>query len=343
MKGRVKMRRIAALAVMVLLSTGYASAGTIVPQDIGADAKWFGHVNFEAIHSLKLVQDFKEKCPVQCPVEQKLRELAPKLGMNPLEDVLGATFYSNRYGQHLGVALIYVKNADQQKIVGFLKEKHPDCQTSEYGSRTLYAWKTKHQGKKMSVAGTFASPTLIVIGPDAEQVQAALDVLDRKKPGLAADAPLLQGIPEGALMASRAIDVPEEFRKAIRCPVLQNCKSGSFVCTEKDGEIVVKFESVTDSEATAKNFKAVVDGFKALGALRYNYLPAVMKVMDGITCEIQGESFSAAWVTTTADLEASIRAVVEQKAARNPEGKGKKHHGSHKKSADSTKSAGSAE
>ena len=325
------MRRIAALTVMVLLSAGYASAAAMAPQDIGADAKWFGHVNFEALRSLKLVQDLKDKCPVHQHWQAKMQELSQKLGMNPMEDVLGITLYSNRYGGHVGVGLVYVKNLDRQKMVGLLKEKHPDCKTSEYGSRTLYTWKVKYQGKKMDLTGTFASDTLIAIGADAERVKAALDVLDGKKPGLAKDAPLLQGIPETALIASRGIDVPEEYRKTSRCPVLQNCKSGSVVWTEKDGEITGKFDFITDSEATAKNFKAIVDGFKALSALRYNYLPAVMKLTDAITCETKGESFTATFATSTTDIESAVNAVVEQKAEH-----AKKRHGAHEKRGDRT-------
>jgi hypothetical protein len=145
-------------------------------------------------------------------------------------------------------------------------------------------------------------------------VKAALDVLDRKQPGLAPDAPLLQGIPESALIASRAIDVPEEFRNSTPCPVLQNCKSGSLVWTEKDGDLALNFECVPDSERTAKNFQKIVEGLKAIGELRYNYQPAVMKVLDGLTCEIKGESFTATWATSAADIEASVRAVLEQKA-----------------------------
>ena len=72
----------------------------------------------------------------------------------------------------------------------------------------------------------------------AEQVKAALDVLDGKKPGLAKDAPLLKGIATKALFASRGIDVPEEYRKTARCPVLQNCKAATAVWTEKGGQIM---------------------------------------------------------------------------------------------------------
>ena len=113
--------------------------------------------------------------------------------------------------------------------------------------------------------------------------------------------------------------------------MLQNCKSGLLVGTEKDGQIALKFDCLPDSERTAKDFQKVVEGFKAPGNLRYNYQPDVVKVMDGITCEIKDGSFRVAWVATAADLEAAVRAAVEQKAARNPEGKGKKHHGAHER------------
>jgi len=242
-----------------------------------------------------------------------MKELSEKLGMNPMEDVLGVTLYSNRYGGQIGVGLFYVKNLDRQKMLNLLKEKHPDHKTSEYGSRTLYTWTDKHHSKTMELTGTFASDTLIVIGADAEMVKAALDVLDQKKPGLAKDAPLLQGIPEMALMSSRGIDVPEEYRKTTKCPVLHNCKAATAVWTEKDGQIEGKYEFATTSEATAKNFKAIVDGFKAMGELRFNDVPSVKKVMDGLTVETSGESFTATFKASTEDVEAAAKAMMEQK------------------------------
>ena len=197
------MKRLVAFTAIMLLSVGLASAGPIVPKDIGAAAKWFGHVNFEAIRSMKLVQDLKAKCPVHQQCQAKMAELAKKLGMNPMEDVLGATLYSDHYGGKVGVVLIYVKKLDRERMVNMLREKHPDYKTSEYGSRLLYIWTDGRHGKKMDVTGTFASDKLIVIGAGAEQVKAALDVLDGKKPGLAKDAPLIKGIPGTALLASR--------------------------------------------------------------------------------------------------------------------------------------------
>jgi hypothetical protein len=307
------MKRFIALTAIVLLSAGFVSAGPMVPKDLRSDTKWFGHVDFEAVRSLKLLQDFKDKCPVYQKCQAKMQELAKKLEMNPMEDVLGATLYSNRYGGHVGVCLVYVKKLDQQKMVSLLKEKHPDYKTSEYGSRTLYLWTVKHHGKKTDLTGTFANDKLIVIGDIDEQVKAALDVLDGRIPGLAMDAPILKGIPTKALFASRGINVPEDYRKTTKCPVMHNCKAATAVWTEKGGQITGRYEFATDSEETAKNFKAIVDGLKAMGELQCGNIPAAKKVMDGLKCSAKGDSFTATFSTSTADAESAVKAVMEQK------------------------------
>ena len=269
---------------------------------------------------MELVQKLKDKCPVHKQWQAKMEELAKKLGVNPMEDILGATLYSNRYGEKVGVCLVYVKKLDREKMVSLLKEKHPDHKTSKYGSHTLYMWTAKHHGKKMDLTGTFASDKLVVIGADAEQVQAALDVLDGKKPGLTEDAPLLKDIAKNALMACRAIDVPETFRKTTRCPVLKNCKAATAIWTETSGQIAGKYEFTADSEETAKNFKAIVDGLKAMGQLRFGDIPAVKKVMDGLKCSAEGDSFTATFTAATADIESAVKAVMESKKEHGSQG-----------------------
>ena len=304
---------------VIVLSAGFASAGPIVPKDVGADAKWFGHVDFEALRSMKLVQNLKDQCPVHKQCQAKMEELAKKLGMNPLEDISGATLYSNRYGEKVGVCLVYVTKLDREKLVSLLKEKHPDHKTSEYGNHTLYMWTCKAHGKEMNLIGAIASDKLVVIGADAEQVQAALDVLDGKKPGLAEDAPLLKDIPKNALMACRGIDVPETYRKTTRCPVLKNCKAATAIWAETDGQITAKYEFTTDSEETAKNFKAIVDGLKAMGQLHYSDIPAVKKVLDGLKCSAEGDSFTGTFTASTADVESAVKAVMESKKQHGPQ------------------------
>ena len=302
------------LTAIVFPSAGFVSAGPIVPKDIGADAKWFGHVDCEALRSMKLIQKLKDKCPIQQQCQAKMEKLAEKLGMNPMEDILGATLYSTRYDGQIGVGLVYVKKLDRKKMASLLTEKHPDHKTSEYGSRTLHMWTIEHHEKKMNLTGTFAADNLIVIGVDAEQVKLALDVLDGKKPCLTEDAPLLKDIAKNTLFASRAIDVPETYSKTARCVVLQNCKAATVIWKEVDGQITGNYEFTTDSEEAAKNFKAIVDGFKAMVELNHGNIPAIKKIMNGLQYNAKGDSFTATFTASEGDVEAGIKAMMENKA-----------------------------
>jgi hypothetical protein len=114
--------------------------------------------------------------------------------------------------------------------------------------------------------------------------------------------------------------VPEDYRKTTLCPVLHNCKAASAFWTDKDGQITGKYEFVTVSEETAKSFNAIVEGFKAIGELRYSDLPAVKKVMDGLKCETKGALFTVTFSTSTSDVESAVKVVTEKKKAR-PQGK----------------------
>ena len=49
------MRRLALLVTFLLVLAAVAQAGPVVPGDISEDAKWFGHVNVQAIHSVEIV------------------------------------------------------------------------------------------------------------------------------------------------------------------------------------------------------------------------------------------------------------------------------------------------
>ena len=95
--------------------------------------------------------------------------------------------------------------------------------------------------------------------------------------------------------------------------MLHNCTAATVIWTEKDGQITGMYKFTTDSEETATNFKATVDGLKAIGELRYFNSPAIKKVMDGLKYGAQGDSFAAMFTTSTAEVEAAIKAVIKQK------------------------------
>jgi hypothetical protein len=313
------------LAVVALVSASVAQAGPVVPGHVAADAKWFGHVNVEKIRSLPMMQECKAKWQADSRCQEHVQAMAEKLGMNPMEDLLGITLYSTQYEGEVGVCLFYVKAVDKKKMVAFFKEKCPDHETMEYGDRTLYRWTAKHGSKEMKLTGAFASKTLIVIGADTKHVQAALDVLDGKEDGLEKDAKLLAGVSKKAMFVSRAVDVPEDYRKTTKCPVLRNCTEAFAQWTENEGQIKGEYRFTTDSEDTARNYKAIVEGFVAMAKLHCGDNEAAMKVIDGLKCTAKGDAFVAVWKTTTEDVHAAMEQVMKH-MGKHPHATKAKHH-----------------
>jgi len=307
------MRKCVVAAVCLLFVSSVAQAGPVVPGDIAHDAKWFGHINIEAVHSMEAVQDLRAKMEENDRVKDRMAEMAKKTGVNPAEDLLGVTIYATQYEGDVGVGLFYLKKFDAEKLVAMLKEKHSDVQTSNHGDRVLYTWLVKHRRGEMELTGAIASENLIVIGAGEAEVKAALDVIGGKKDGLEADASLLAAASKNSLFASNAIDVPSDYQKTTKCPVLKKCDAASVNWMEKKGKITAKYEFTTKSEEMANGFKGIIDGAIAMADLRIKKMDAVKKVLDGLKYKAKGNVFSVTWKTTTDDIEAAVKQAMESR------------------------------
>ena len=305
------MRRLALLVTFSLGLASFAQAGPVVPGNISADAKWFGHINVEAIHSMEIVQELRTKMDKGGRLKDRMQRFSQQIGMNPMEDLLAVTIYATQYEGDVGVGLFYVKNVDRKKLLSVLEERQPDHETSQHGDRTLYTWTVKHRRGEMELTATFASKKLIVIGAGEGHVKAALDTIDREKDGLDADSPLLAGASKKSLFVSNALDVPGDYREKTNCPVLRKCTAVTVNVAEKKGTLTGKYVFTADSEETASGFKGIVDAAMAMGRSRAGDGEAVKKVMDGVKSKVKGEVFTLTWKTTTDDIQAAVRQMME--------------------------------
>jgi hypothetical protein len=121
-----------------------------------------------------------------------------------------------------------------------------------------------------------------------------------------ADSPLLAGASKWSLFVSNAVDVPSDYQKTTKCPVLRKCTAASANLTEKKGKITAKYVFTVDSEQAASGFKGIVDAALAMGRSRAGDGEAVKKLMDGIESKVKGEVFTITWKTTTDDIQAAV-------------------------------------
>jgi len=302
--------RVPRLASYVLWAVGSGMlsaaclAGPVVAEHLSSDARWFGHVNVESIRSIPgFTEDVQRWCS-QTNAQAGLSEWSGKLGLDPVKDLLGITIYSAQYTNGHILALLYVRKVDQEKMLSSLKERYPERTTSLYGARTLYSWTARHPRGEMPMTGAFASDQLIVIGKDAEEVKAALDVVDGKRPGLTTSSPLLAGVSPQAIFVSKGVDVSADDRARTRCPVLRNCEAASVQWSQQDGVLTAAYRLAATSEEAAQAYQTVVAGFKALAGLRSQDSPAMSGLLQGLTYRADGKVFTANW-------EAKVQAVRE--------------------------------
>lgn len=314
------MRKVSILLVLILFgSTALVSAGPLVPGHLSADAKWFGHVNFEAIRSLGIVKDWKEKVAGSDRCKEKIAEAIEKIGMNPMEDVLGATLYATAYKGQGGIVLIYVRNADQKKIEAVVQDKCDKVKTDKLGKRTLFGATAKHHGHEMKVVGTFATDGLVVIAFGTEKITTALDVIDGKTAALEKSAPLLKGVSKRALFVSKAIDVPADYRESTKCPVLRQCTDAFAQWTAKGGTISGRYALTADTAEKANDFKTILDGLVAMAALNHEKLPGMKDVLEGLKYNVKDRTLTVTIKITEEQIQKAVKECIKRKMD---------HHGS---------------
>jgi hypothetical protein len=256
---------------------------------------------------MEIVQEFRAKMDEDGRLNDRMQGVSQQIGMNPMEDLLAVTVYSTQYEGDVGVGLFYVKKVDRKKLLSVMEERQPDHETSQHGDHTLYTWTVKHRRGEIELTACFATKQLIVIGSDEGHVKAALDTIDDENDGLDADSALLAGASKKSLFVSNAVDVPSDYLKMTKCPVLRKCSAASANLTEKKGKITAKYVFTVDSEETASGFKGMVDAALAMGRSRAGDVEAVTKVLDGVESKAKGEVFSLTWKTTTDDIQAAVK------------------------------------
>ena len=305
----MKITSLATLAV--LMTIGTLRAAPLDPGHVPAGAKWVLHLDLEQMRSSDIAAACRAEMEKHEKFHTKIKEATEKLGMNPMEDLLGVTIYDTSYGKHQGVILIHCNKLDREKLGAIFKKKHPDAKHSKYGDWTLSTWKDKRHGKM--VTGAFADDNTIAMSSDAGKLKKALDLISGKGKSVGSDSDLLDGLGKKSILAARAIDVDTEYMKKTRCPVLKNCTEATVVWRERKGQLVGQYALVTNSEDTAKSFKMVVEGLKGMVALKFRGDELATKLMGGLKAKASGKEFNVNYKADSADIIAAGKKMKEMR------------------------------
>ncbi len=317
------MRRSLVLAFSaVLLLAGGLSAAPLDSKQVAADAQWVAHIDVDAVRASTVVQKaWHEALERHKDAQNKINFVTAMLGMDPTKDVHGITFYGRKIGKPDAVTIVAAAfDPDRIKV---LTGALPGRESSKHGDYEILSWSGKHRDHKWSVSATFHGRDQLVLAPSADDLKGALDVLDGKAPGLAADAALGGNIPAGTttLLRLQGIAAADLHHAP---PVAKHVDSFRFVSGESEGKSFFKARAVLTDKETAGQALDLIEGWKAQAQL---FCPNELgrKLTAALDPKVDGTTLTILWSASADDVWTAIgevrRAIAKHIAKHHAHGK----------------------
>jgi len=298
--------RVWGLASIVLLA--FAATATAEPLDfkyVPVEAKWIVHVDVDAMRAESIPQEIYNKVvAAHKNVEDHFAKVEKELGMDPRKDLHSVTLYGPKLGDKLGVLVVHA-DVDQKVLQEKVKQA-PDYKSETYGSYQLASFTKKEHGHTVPVTGTFWKPNVIVFGSSPEVLKVVLDAMDGKRPTLAGTTSALTAeIPAGTTVVARAIDLGDAAIP-VKSPVVKQMDSLSLAMGESGSDAFLTAKIVTKSADMAQQIKAVLEGARAMGQLRFNGDEDAQKIINQLKVSVTDKTVEVAFRAPAGDVLAHL-------------------------------------
>ncbi|MEC7500588.1 MAG: hypothetical protein VX970_02575 [Planctomycetota bacterium] len=289
-------------------------AAPLNPAEIPADTKWLIHFDVEKARDWKLMQNWEKQMKDKAWYRDKVSEMAATYGWNPVTDLQGISMYDSQYARFNGVLALHVQNIKPGEIAARFQKMHPDAQTETYRGRLISTWtdSSPYQGEH-SVAGCLFDNSLMLIADDSQKIKSSIDVLEGKTPGLQEDSSLLDSFNRQALLACRAIDVPETYQATTRCPVLKRCQTATMFFDADDEIMQLEYDLQANNAELASKMKGAVSGMWAMMGMKMKQSALGKKMLDAVQINREGNHLRVTWQGETEDVEKMAQAMKEKK------------------------------
>jgi len=299
----------------ILACCGLVQASPFDPSVVSADAEWLIHVDADAARQSQVVQKVYDKWQSHETVRKNLDRFRDETGIDISKNLHAATFYGDTFGKPNGI-MVAKTDADRQKIVAELQKK-PDFKTFKHGDYTIYTWTPKHdqQDNGQHIMALSFIQSGLVMARLPERLNKALDVLAGDADSLPKDSALAADVDPGTYFVLRGTgldkaDLPEQL------PILRHTQYGSLMSGEKDGVAFSRGKLITDSNEIAQEVQKTLEGFRALGELRFGEGQEEPKVLKALKISVDGKTVSTDWRVPTGDAIQAIDKIRERVASR---------------------------
>lgn len=312
------MRYLIVLLSFLLLAVSGVHAGPVVPADLDAQAVWYGHVDMETIMHQPLIKKSLDKAVAKQKNKKGskrsfLKQAFIQMGIRLMNEFCSATMYATQYEGDYGVVLMKFKSElPKDNLIAIFAQRFPKHTEDQIGERKVYTWKMRCGPKKIKLSGCFVNDRQILIGSNLKHVENALEVLDGKRPAMAANHQLFKGLTPGMMFVSRAIEVPAEYQGYTFCPVLRHCNEAFARWTCLDNTIRGRYEFQTTGSEKAELYHKAIEGMKAMFTLRFGDLDQVKPLIDGFSNVQAGKAVILTWEGSPEQVKAAADQIRKQ-------------------------------
>jgi hypothetical protein len=261
------------MAVAVVLAlAGLVQAGPLNPQEIAVDAKWMAHLDVDALTASSMFKKVRDQAMKDQPqLEAQLHAFCNLFRFDPLTNLHGITIYGTQLKKNTGVAIIHA-TVDQKLLLDLLRANASHRATA-YGKYELHAWKDK--AKQQYAA--FFKPDVIVFGASADELKAAIDVLEGAKPGLADTDLRLPGV----ILSARGRDLGEADPQP-ESALSKQIESAALMVGEDKGQVSLRIALTVKDAEIAKHIMTVANGAVSLATLAKIGEPDALKLVGAV-------------------------------------------------------------
>ena len=281
--------------VALLVGVGTpASAAGLDGNQVAADAQWVVHVDLDAVKTATLAEKVQNRWLSNELVRKRLAAVKMLTGVDLAKDLHGVTFYSSRMAHDTGVVIVHA-NFDANRLLGVVRGK-PDYNATNFDNHTLHAWtERKDTPGEHTVTGCVFGPELLIVGRDAAEVKAALDVLGGKSAVLAgSDSPLADEVPEGAVVVA-SVSGLTEAGVPFKSPIVNQSKLFRVVLGERDGEVFGQLKFVAKSDEAAEQVEDILQGLRAMALLQHGSDEEARKIIERLTVTMSRRTVQVEW------------------------------------------------
>jgi hypothetical protein len=280
-----------------------AHAAPMDLNQVAADARWLGHLDFDAMRESSVVQNMMK----QGKHKAHMAFVNRMLGINPAEDLHGMTFYGTEIGKHTGVMIVQA-SMDRERLTGMAR-RLPNHQVVKHRHHQVHHWthKPRHGSRNRHVAAAFHGDHSLVFASSADLLGRALDVLDGKAQSLTQDSPLAGRIPPDTTMLLRA----EGLSKAglpEKCKLANRTRSFRLVTGEHDGQSFFRSRSIMTDKEVAAQVRALLEGLRALGQIHVGDNQTGQRLVNDLRIKTRGTTVTVLWKGSAKDVWTIIEA-----------------------------------